>query len=350
MGSKKHSPAKQTSVELSQHFQSLIEKISKAKSLVLSTHRQCDGDGLGSQIALYHALRRMGKQVRIINVDPVPRKYHFLKTSSLIDVFEKAHVPMDATDLVLIFDTNDHRLLEPLYQTFLQQAKEIAFIDHHPVLVSGPQPTKISFIDMGAASTGEITYNIIKALKVELDAEIARGLYTSIVFDTQLFRFIRASSRSHEICADLLKFERQPEEIHRFLFANHTIQKVAFLAKALDRIEYFAKGQLAFLKLHDKDLLEHGLDWDESRDVIDLIMNIEALEAAVLFREDGPDRYKLSLRSKGNIEVLSVAEQMGGGGHMYSSGAFLQGSYTDLKKMVLEISDMMFQRGSKTQG
>lgn len=345
---------KSQTLETSEQFQVLVEKITQAKTLVLSTHRQCDGDGLGSQIALFHALRKIGKNVRIINVDATPRKYSFLETASLISVFEKAHEPMADTDLVLIFDTNDLRLLEPLYQTMMDRAKEIAFIDHHPVLINGPQPTKISFIDMGAASTGEITFNLIKSLGIELDAKIARGLYTSIVFDTQLFRFIRASSRSHEICAELLKYEHRPDEIHRHLFANHTIQKVAFLAKALDRIEYFAKGQLAFLKLHDKDLLEHGLDWDESRDVIDLIMNIEALEAAVLFREDGPDRYKLSLRSKGNVEVLSIAEEMGGGGHMFSSGAFLQGPYNDLKKKILDsltaqIGSLVFTRGSQTQ-
>jgi phosphoesterase RecJ-like protein len=337
-----------------QQFQSLVEKISHAKSLLLSTHRQCDGDGVGAQVALYHALKKNGKDVRILNIDPVPKKYHFLGTQQLIEVFERAHQPMGPTDLVLIFDTNDSRLVEPLYSVMKQQAKEIAFIDHHPLLKSGPQPTQTSFIDVDAASTGEITFKIVQSLGIPLDEHIARGLYTSIVFDTQLFRYIRASSKSHEIAAELLKHEKQPDVIHRCLFANHTIQKMAFLAKALSRIEYFSQGQLAFLKLHDKDLLEHGLDWDESRDVIDMIMNIESLEAAVLFREDGPDQYKLSLRSKGNIEVLKVAESLGGGGHLFSAGAFLQGPFDQLKKHVLDrltqqLHDRAYPRGSKTQ-
>ena len=340
---------------LPKQFQTLVDKIRKAQKLVLSTHRQCDGDGVGAQIAFYHSLKKMGKQLRILNVDVVPKKYHFLQTNALIEVFEGAHTPLAPTDLCLIFDTNDSRLLEPLYSVMKTQCKEIAFIDHHPVLTAGPQPTNGSYIDMAAASTGEITYQIIKGLGVELDAEIARGLYTSIVFDTQLFRFIRASSQSHVICAELLKYEKKAEEIHRYLFANYTFQKVAFLAKALGRIEYFAHGQLAFLRLHDKDLLEHGLDWDESRDVIDMIMNIESLEAAVLFREDGPDQYKLSLRSKGMLDVLAIAEEMGGGGHLHSSGAFLQGSYERLKKQVLEsllaqLQQQAYRRGSTSQG
>jgi phosphoesterase RecJ-like protein len=341
-------------VEQPQQFQSLVAKIQKANTLLLSTHRQADGDGVGAQIALYHALKKAGKNVRILNIDPVPKKYHFLQTQHLVDVFERAHAPMEPTDLVLIFDTNDPRLIEPLWPVMEEQAVEIAFIDHHPILSAGPQPTEHSYIDTTAASTGEITYQIIKSLGIELDAPIARGLYTSIVFDTQLFRYIRASSQSHQICAELLDYEKHPEEIHRHLFATRTIQKVAFLAKALDRIEYFYQGQLAFLKLQDKDLLEHGLDWDESRDVIDMIMNIESLEAAVLFREDGPDQYKMSLRSKGTLDVLSIAEEMGGGGHLFSAGGFLQGNFSSLKKQVLDrlTQQMMtktYARGPKTQ-
>lgn len=322
--------------------------------MVLSTHRQCDGDGLGAQLALLFALRKAGKQARILNVDGVPRKYHFLGTDRWVDVFEGAHNPLAPTDLALIFDTNDRRLLAPLYSELETKCAKILFVDHHPVLSKGPSPTAGSYVDISAASTGEITFDLIRALGIPLDAEIARALYTSVVFDTQLFRFIRNSPRSHEICAELLHFERHPEDVHRALFANHTIQKIAFLAKALDRIEYFAKGQLAFVKLHDKDLLEHGLDWDESRDVIDMIMNIETLEAAVLFREDGPEQFKLSLRSKGNVEVLSVAEAVGGGGHPYSSGAYLKGSYAELKKIILEklttaILNRAGARGSTTQ-
>ncbi len=188
---------------------------------------------------------------------------------------------------------------------------------------------------MSAASTGEMAYHIIKRLGVELDTDIAKCLYTSITFDTQLYRYIRNSPNSHRIAAELLTFPIDATAIHRSLFGNQTVQKFAFLAKALGQIEYFCDGQFAVLKLKDSDLLHFNMEPDESRDVIDMVMNIESLEAAALFREDAPDAFKVSLRSKGQIEVLSVAEIIGGGGHVYSSGAFFRGNYDELKQTVV---------------
>ncbi len=313
----------------------IADKIRKATRIVLSTHRHCDGDGLGAQIALFHALKKTGKQVRILNVDETPRRYSFLNPETIVEFFEGAHEPLQKTDLALIFDTNDHRLVEPLFTELTKKSQEVLFVDHHPVLIEGPQPTKGSLIDVTAASTGEIAYQLIKSLGIDLDIPIARALYTSIVFDTQLFRFIRGKPTSHLMAAELLKYEKNPEIVHRRLFANYSAQKLAFLSKALGQIEYFGDGRLAVLRLHAQDLLMHELELDESRDVIDLIMNIECLEAAALFREDGPNMYKLSLRSKDQLGVLAIAESIGGGGHPFSAGAYLTGPYDVLKETVV---------------
>lgn len=338
-----------TPIELPE-FDQLVDKIERARSILLTTHRQCDGDGVGAEIALFHALNKAGKKVRILNVDHTPKKYRFLQTDALIETFEGPHRPLESADLALIFDTNDHRLVEPLYSTLKAKCRDILFIDHHPLLTDGPQPTGGSFIETKAASTGEIAFNIIKRLKIPLDGKIARALYTSIVFDTQMFRYIRTSSNSHLIAAELLQHETKPEEVHRYLFANNSVEKISFLAKALNQIEYFANGRIAILKLRDQDLVDHKMEWDESRDVIDMIMNIESLEAAALFREDGTDEYKLSLRSKGYIEVLGIAESLGGGGHLFSSGAYLRGSYDQLKRKVLDQLIELLKRKEPSNG
>ncbi len=317
-------------------LQQLARLINEANSIILSTHRQCDGDGLGAQLGLFHALKHTSKKVRILNVDATPKRYEFLDTSTWIQCFEEQHDNIQTTDLALIFDTNDHRLVEPLYSELKKQCRQIAFVDHHPVLLQGPAPTIESHINTRAACTGEIVFDLLDLLHLKLNKETARALYTSVVFDTQMFRYIRSSSRSHEIAVELLKFEKKPEEVHRRLFANHTSQKVAFLAHALQKIEFFSKDRVAFLHIKKSDLTTHQLDLDESRDVIDLIMNIETLEAAALIREDGPNNFKLSLRSKGEFEVLALAESIGGGGHAFSSGAYLTGPIETLKAKVIE--------------
>ena len=313
----------------------LIKLINQAECILLTTHRQCDGDGLGAELAVYHALKKMGKKVSVVNVDATPRKYRFLNPDQHIKYFDANPTANLKCDLALIFDTNDERLVEPLITHIKPNAKTIAFIDHHPVLKKGPQPTISSFIDIKAASTGEIAYNIITKLKVKMDQEIATCLYTSIAFDTQLFRFVRDTARSHEIAADIIKYQVPVTEIHRYLFGNQTVNKMAFLAKALGQIEYHFEGRLAVIRLRDADLFHYNLEPDDSRDVIDMVMNIETLEAAILFREEGTSEFKMSLRSKGSIEVLSVAESLGGGGHIYAAGASIKGPYEQLKNEVV---------------
>jgi phosphoesterase RecJ-like protein len=314
----------------------LVKLIQNSERILLSTHRQCDGDGLGAELAFFHALKAAGKKVKVVNVDPTPRKYRFLNPDKHIQYFESnPEVDLHA-DLALVFDTNDERLLEPLYGKLKAAVKTVAFIDHHPVLKKGPQPTVASFIDTGAASTGEISFNLIKRLNIPLNRDIATCLYTSIAFDTQLFRYMKDTARSHEIASELLKHQVPVTEIHKYLFGNQTVQKMAFLAKALAQIEYHCDGRLAVIKIRDADLFHYNLEPDDSRDVIDMVMNIETLEAAVLFREDAPNEYKVSLRSKGSIEVLTIAEALGGGGHIFASGAFTRGNYEEFKNQVVE--------------
>ncbi len=313
----------------------IVQKIKTARSLILSTHRECDGDGLGSEIALYHALKKIGKQVRILNLDQTAPKYNFLNPDQHVGVFESPHDPVENTDLALIFDTNDSRMLGKLYEKLEQQCKEIIFVDHHPVLNKGPKPTQGSVINTQAASTGEMVYDIIKKLNIPLDENIAKALYTSIAFDTQVFRYVRNSPKSHEIAVDLLKHEHHPDEIHRQLFGHQSIKKFQFLSDALKNIEYFSDGHFALIKIKKNDLNNHQLTAEDSRDLIDMVMNIESLEAAVLLREDNLDKYKVSLRSKGRIEVLSIAESLGGGGHLYTAGAFYVGKYAELKEKTI---------------
>ncbi len=312
-----------------------IEHIKKAQTILLTTHRQCDGDGLGSELAMYHGLKKIGKKVRILNVDATPKKYDFLSPDQHIQYFDGHFDPIEKSDLALIFDTNDRRLIEPLYEQLEEKCQKIIFVDHHPILTEGPPPTSDSVINIRAASTGELAYDILMALKIPLDEIIARSIYTSLVFDTQLFRYIRNSSKSHEIATELLKFESNPAEIHRRLFGNFTAAKLKFNAQALSQVEFFEEDKIALLLIKTSDLISRGLNIDDSRDLVDMIMNVETVEAAAVFREDDLDTYKISLRSKGLFPILSIAENFGGGGHHFASGATIYGRYSDVKAQTL---------------
>jgi bifunctional oligoribonuclease and PAP phosphatase NrnA len=275
--------------------------------------------------------------VKILHVDPVPKRYLFMQTASIIEIFQPQRGDLDL-DLVLVFDTNDERLIEPLTQQLKKQKIRTIYVDHHPLLKQGPRPQDF-YIDLQAASTGEVVYHLIKALKIPLDVNSAKALYASIAFDTQLFRYVKNSERTHMITAELLKHSFDSLLIHRHLFGRQTPQKVAFIASALSQIEYRHGGRLAILKVDDQELERFGLDLEDARDLVDMVMNIDVVEAAVLFRQDGPNQFKLSIRSNGDFEVQSVAEVFGGGGHDFASGAYITGVYSEIKeKLITELS------------
>ncbi len=319
----------------------LLELLRRSQLISVTTHRDCDGDGVGAMLAFYHALLSMGFKTRLLSVDEIPAKYSFLPGYKNIEVFNPSKAPV-AGDLLIAFDTNDSRRIEPLASWALKNTTNVSpkgqlvFIDHHPVLEKGPHPGHSSFINTQAASTGEMTFDLIKSMKIPLNDHVAQCLYTSIVFDTQLFRFIRKSPRSHQIAAELMQFDFDPTDIHRRLFGNQTPQKLKFLAQALSRIEYYHSGKVAYLELRKEDFLNHQVDPEASRDVVDLMMNVQDIEISFMIREER-GKTKISLRSKGHHEVLTLAEQWGGGGHLYAAGATLdQADNQILKKQILE--------------
>lgn len=322
----------------------LAQLIKEAKSIVLSTHTQPDGDGLGCQVALYWALKKIKKNVRILNVDETPKKYDFLDSNKVIETHNNIRTPLSETDLALIFDTNDQALLLGLWPDLKSKCKRVVFVDHHPLLSRHPINKDEHVIDMSASSTGEIVFNLVKSLGIELDKNIALPLYTSIVFDTNYFRYIRNSATPHLMAAELLKHDIEPQKVHRHLFGNHSPSKLKFLSQILGLVEYELGGRLACVRVRQKDMVALGLEMDETRDIIDMVMNVESIEAAVLFREDSPDQFKLSFRSKGLFSVNELAESLGGGGHEFASGAFISSSYSEIKQRVLREFERLFDK------
>jgi phosphoesterase RecJ-like protein len=329
---------------------SIIEQLKNAKSMILSTHTIPDGDGIGSQIGLYWALKKLGKDVRIINVDEIPKKYDFLDPHGVIETISRLKKPIVPVDAGLIFDTNDPELLLNLWPLLETNCGQIIFVDHHPLLDRHPLESKDNLIDTEASSTGQIVFNIIKALQIPIDKQIALPIYTSIVFDTNYFRYIRGSATPHLIAAELLRHDIEPQKVHRHLFGNHTPNKLKFLSHILGLVEYEIEGRLALVKVRKEDMNSLGLEIDETRDVIDMIMNVESIEAAVLFREESTDSFKVSFRSKGIFTVSHLAETLGGGGHHFASGATMKGSYADVKNKIIVAFTHLFSEFEKNSG
>ena len=313
----------------------LISKIQSAKNIILTTHKKCDGDGLGSVLAFYHALKKINKPVRAITVDTVPQKYKFLSPEKYTENFEELKTTIEPTDSVLVFDTNDYRRIQPLYEKLRKHCQEIIYIDHHPILETGPKPSPYSIIDMTAASTCEISYFLLKEMGISMDTAIATALYVGIVFDTQRFHFIRNSGTSHKICADLCQYIKNNETIYAHLFGMASLNKMTLLSQTINQMEYFYQNQVAVLEITKKELNKNNLDVEDACDFLDMALDVHSTQLSVLIVNLSKDEYKLSFRSK-KWDVSKLAEVFQGGGHKNASGANLANYKKNPKPEILK--------------
>lgn len=310
-------------------YKKLAQKLMDAQCILLTTHKNCDADGFGSELALYYALKKIGKDVHVVHYEPVHPRYEFINKDHAVEVFGQEIANLQP-EIIVAFDTNDLRLVEPLFNAFKDKCP-IIFLDHHQILQSGPQPTPDSIIDVSSASTGEITYKLIKTLNIALDDDIAFALYTSIAFDTHVFKFIRSSRQSYEIASTLLDYNIDSTYIHQMLFANGTIEKLKFLGHTLSRVEFNNNNRSAICYISSEEMRVHQAGIEETHDILDQIMSVGQCLLAVLIREEQPGTYRLSFRSKGDVKVLNIAERFNGGGHSHAAGATVKTDLTQLK-------------------
>ena len=309
--------------------------ISEHQSFIITTHRFCDGDGLGAGCALGYGLQKSGKKVFFVTLDAPHRKYNFLDGKGFIRPFQSFSdfgSELKKVDCILAVDVNDPVLMEPLYSLAEKENRRICFIDHHPL--EREIAKHDYFMDTTASSTGELVYHLLQALKVSLDEQIATALYTSIVFDTKCFRSIKSSPAPFSISAELIPYIPDVNRIYENLFRSLNVENLKFFSY-LNSVEYYNNDQFALLYLTKKDLTTHKADLGIACDLLDMIMNVSTMQAAVLILEKKIDCFKLSIRSR-NKSILPFARSLGGGGHKLSAGAYIQGSsYTKVKEKII---------------
>ena len=319
----------------------LASAVQESSSVLLTTHRTCDGDGLGALTGLYYGLQQMGKTVRILTVDSIPQKYRFFMPDKNVETFNHLKTPVEEKELALICDTNDHRLIEPLYGELLKKQKKIIFIDHHKPLNSEDLcPQALYLINENSASTGELVYFILNEMGLKINEPIAKALYASILSDTAQFQFIKNSSVSFNICAQLLPLIKEGSLVQQKLFSMSK-KKLKLLSKSLNQMQYFYEDQVALLEIEEKEMHENNLRTADACDFIEMALKVPEVKVSVLIvqlmKKNSKDgrAYKLSFRGK-NTDVCGLAEAFDGGGHKHSSGALLNDYQKNIKQEILE--------------
>ena len=312
-----------------QQFLSLLAESSNCP-IFISTHKFCDGDGLGAGLALYHALNN--KNVCFMTLESPQPKYDFLIKKAPVKVFDKNTTQIPNNSVFIFVDVNDSLLIEPLYSLAKKAKARVYFIDHHPL--NQHKTEDVFFIDTNSSSTAELIYILLKSLKIPINQNIATCLFTSIVFDTNLFRDIKNSARPFSICAELMPQIKDVNLIYDNLFKTLSIDKIKFMAE-LQKTSYHANGEVAFLHLKEEDFKKYNTDSNQAYDLMDIVRDVKSIKSTALVIEHQDGSFKLSLRSKSK-NLLPLAKSFNGGGHCHSAGAYIKNqTLKDIKNKVL---------------
>lgn len=300
-----------------------------SKTIWLSTHKSADGDGLGCEVALYHALKSQNYSVKIIHNDLAPKRYQFLFNGiEVIDINTVDKSIFTPQDLVIIFDTHDPKLCAPLFDFVTEAKSQIMFVDHHVQFEKKIEHVTY-LIDEKASCTGEIVLQIIEELKINIHKDIAIALYASLLFDTQNFKHLRSPEKILDIAKQLIQYGADHNYIHRELFDTWSINKLNYLSKLISDVQY-KKSDVAIIHISQSDLKKFDLITDDVSDLVDLFMTVRNINISIVIREENSQYYKLSFRSRSK-EILSWAREFGGGGHLYSAGAWVKGALDSIQ-------------------
>jgi phosphoesterase RecJ-like protein len=313
----------------------LIRLIEEGERFAVLTHLNADGDGMGSSIALYAFLLQRGKQVRMIQNDPVPEAYGFLKLTDKVELFQPGEMGefVEGADGVFVLDNGSMSRLGRL-EPHVRSCRGVKVcIDHHE---TGDDGWDLEVVDEKASATGEVLYGAFLTLGAELTPEMAEALYVSLVTDSGHFRFSKTRPETHRMAAALLEHGVRPERVYEHLYERQAEAELRLMGAGLARMRLAADGRIVWTQL-DLELQRHlaALHLDTGP-VVNALLALEGAGMAILLRELPDGEVKVSLRSRGEVTVHELAGRHGGGGHQHAAGLVMEGPLEDAARRLLQ--------------
>lgn len=316
--------------------------IDDRQRFLLTTHINPDGDGIGSSVALAQHLRDRGKDVELLAATPLPGNLRFLQDPTLrIPVYDDTihRQRVLTSDVLLILDTAEWTRVGPLGEVIRNANGTLAVIDHHvceqrigDVFLSAPH----------ASSTGELIYHLIKRRGGELTPVIASALYVAIGSDCGWFRFNNTTPAVLRIAAELLDAGADNDRLYRELYETTTWEDVELFRRLLATMQHHLDERVVTIHL-DKTDYERFSGGDTDR-ILNYALTIPQTEVVLFFKQVARTATKLSLRSRGDLDIGALARRHGGGGHRNASGILAQLQPEELERAVMTELELMFDQ------
>ena len=286
------------------------------------THQSPDGDTLGCAGALCLGLRALGKQAQFVCADPVPGKYQSMLAPLTVQTFDP--------DYVVAVDLADPQLLGTLREQY-EFAADLG-IDHHG---SNTGWTRESLVDASAAAACELIAQVLHALGVPLNRDIANCLYTGLCTDTGCFRYSNTTPRTLRLAADLMEAGADAAAINMQMFEIKTPSRLAIERMALDGLQYAYDGRVAVMRLSLDMIAASGATDSDLDGLAPIPRNIAGVDIGLTVRERAPGDYKVSVRTTESVDASALCRTLGGGGHVRAAGCRLSGSCDDVVQRLL---------------
>ena len=317
----------------------ICDAIRARQRCVISSHSRPDGDSIGSQLAMALALCALGKHVEIVNQDAAPAALMAFPEVPSIQVAERVDGDFDAAIIMECSDLN-RTGVKGLDRYF------VINIDHHP---GNSDYGALNWFDGGAAACAEMVFDVVRALGVSLSVEIATHVYMGILTDTGSFHYSSISARTFDICRQLVEAGVDPPKVARSIFDSNTLGRLKLFGAVLSSIELAHDGRLAIVCVDRAMAAAAGGTYDDTEGLINLPLTVREIQAAVFFKEIDKQEYRVSMRSKGDIDLCAVAKKFGGGGHKNASGCTVTGRYDDVRARVVHEVTAAIEQGSKSE-
>ena len=294
----------------------------KCKSVLIFSHNRPDGDTVGSATALCFALRKLNIKADLICAYDIPAKLSYMKG---VNEYKKDGYKAEDYSAFVSVDCSSESVFSDIYG-FYSSHKKTFNLDHH---VSNTRYAKYNYIKECSA-TCELIYELINELGVEIDKDMATNLMTGIVTDTGAFYHSNVTPETLYIAS---KLKGKGADLHDIIFQNfknQTKERSSLYTRVISRLRYELDGKVGIIVITKKDLEECNAVDNMTEGFIDYPMTVDSVEVAISLLETGKNRYKISLRSKGKVNVNEIASLYGGGGHILASGVLMNGYLEDI--------------------
>lgn len=304
--------------------QQAAQRILEAEDILILSHKNPDGDTIGSASALYHGLTQLGRRAAVLCSDELPARYGYTGARIFQGEFEpQLVVAVDVASVQLFGDKREM----PRYSRHVNLC-----IDHH---AGNGGYADFTLLDPQAAATAELLYQVLREMGVTITPQIADCLYTGVATDTGCFRFASTTANTHRVAAELIEAGAQVEELNTRLFACTARERMAAERIARDHLEYHLEGRCALVYLTRDEIEASGVDPADLEDLTSLPISIEGVQVGLTLRQQPSGSYRISVRTAKGVDACAIARRLGGGGHTRAAGCELLGTLENTKRAIL---------------